>query len=98
VFDRINGDKYYDQTNPGPPSDMLAYSDASKYETYGYPSSAHSGGVNVAYCGGNVTFVAEGMEPTVYGQLMTSNSKKSNLIGPGNVPDRKLQQPSEDSY
>src|SRR6476620_2010834 len=98
VFDRINGDKYYDQTKPGPPADMLAYSDASKYETYGYPSSAHSGGVNVAYCGGNVTFVAEGMEPTEYGQLMTSNSKKSNLIGPGNVPDRKLQQPSEDSY
>ncbi len=98
--DHINGDKYYDATNPGPPADMTAYSDASKYETYGYPSSAHSGGVNIAYCGGNVTFVAEGMEPTVYAQLMTSNSKKSNLFGPGSppVPDRKLTQPSEDSY
>jgi prepilin-type N-terminal cleavage/methylation domain-containing protein/prepilin-type processing-associated H-X9-DG protein len=96
--DRINGDKYYDATSPGPPADMLAYSDASKYETYGYPSSAHSGGVNMCYAGGNVTFIAEGMDPTIYAQLMTSNSKKSDLIGINGQPDRKQQPPSEDSY
>jgi hypothetical protein len=38
------------------------------------------------------------MDPTIYAQLMTSNSKKSDLVGPGNVPDRKLQPPSDDSY
>jgi prepilin-type processing-associated H-X9-DG protein len=96
--DHINGDKYYDQPSPGPPADMLKFSDVQAgYETYGYPSSAHSGGVNVAFCGGNVTFIAESMEPTIYAQLMTSNSKKSNLVS-GGVADRKLPQPSDDSY
>jgi prepilin-type N-terminal cleavage/methylation domain-containing protein/prepilin-type processing-associated H-X9-DG protein len=95
--DRVNGDKYYDLTNPGPPATMEDFADATKYEGYGYPSSAHPGGVNVAYCDGHVTFLAESVEPQVYAQLMTSNSKRSKLVW-NSVPDRKLPQPSDDSY
>ena len=29
------------------------------YESYAYPSSAHPGGVNMAFCGGQVEFIAE---------------------------------------
>lgn len=95
--DRINGDKYYDQATPGPPATMDVFADATKYESYGYPSSAHPGGVNVAFCAGNVTFVAEAMDPQIYGQLMTSNSKRSTFAW-GGKSDRQLPQPSDDSY
>lgn len=100
-IERINGDKFYDQgpspidANPNDP--MLEYA-RPEYETYGYPSSNHPGGVNVAFCGGQVEFMAESIDPLVYGQLMTSNSKRSKLIGPNNTPDRKLPQPSDDQY
>lgn len=96
-IERINGDKYFDQTNPGPPADMTAFSDATKYESYSYPSSAHPGGVNVAFCGGQVEFIAEQIEPLIYAQLMTSNSKRSKLMS-GTTPDRKLTQPSDEQY
>jgi prepilin-type N-terminal cleavage/methylation domain-containing protein len=96
VNDRINGDKHYDQTNPGPPADMAAFADASKYEAYSYPSSNHPSGVNVAFCGGTVRFMGENIDPVVYGQIMTSNSRKSNLVNQATaVPDRKLTQPSD---
>ena len=36
------------------------------YESYGYPSSNHPNGVNVAFCGGQVDFMAESVEPRVY--------------------------------
>ncbi len=58
------------------------------YESYGFPSSNHPNGVNVAFCGGSVDFMAENVEPRVYAQLMTSNSKRSSLVI-NNVPDRK---------
>ena len=45
------------------------------YESYGYPSSNHPNGVNVAFCGGQVDFMAESVDPRVYAQLMTSNAK-----------------------
>jgi prepilin-type N-terminal cleavage/methylation domain-containing protein/prepilin-type processing-associated H-X9-DG protein len=99
-FERINGDKYYDRPTPGPPNEnspMEAFADLV-YESYGYPSSNHPGGVNVAFCGGQVEFMAESIDPLIYGQLMTSNSKKSRLVGPNNTPDRKLTQPSDDQY
>jgi prepilin-type N-terminal cleavage/methylation domain-containing protein/prepilin-type processing-associated H-X9-DG protein len=96
-FERINGDNYYDHA-PAPdeaaPMDSFA---APAYESHGYPSSAHPGGVNVAFCGGQLDFLAESVSPLVYAQLMTSNSKKSKLVS-NNIPDRKLQQPSDDQY
>ena len=36
--------------------------------------------MNVAFAGGQVEFLRENIEPLVYAQLMTSNSKKSKLI------------------
>jgi prepilin-type processing-associated H-X9-DG protein len=97
-IERINGDKYYDHS---PPPDeakglMDGFADPA-YESYGYPSSAHPGGVNVAFCGGQIDFMAETVSPLIYAQLMTSNSKRSKLVS-GGVPDRKLQQPSDDQY
>jgi prepilin-type N-terminal cleavage/methylation domain-containing protein len=99
-IERINGDKYYDQPDPGPPNEaspMEAFANPSTYESYGYPSSNHPGGVNVAFCAGQIDFMAETVSPLVYAQLMTSNSKRSKLIA-NNTPDRKLPQPSDDQY
>jgi prepilin-type N-terminal cleavage/methylation domain-containing protein len=102
VTERINGDKNYDKkqapylANPSNP--QLAFADPS-YEGYGYPSSNHPSGVNAAFCGGQVRFLGETIDPRVYGQLMTSNSKRSNLqwdLGQGVKPDRQLPQPTDD--
>ena len=62
---------------------MVAFSRPVEYEKYGFPSSNHPGGVNVAFCGGNIKFVAEQLDSVIYGQLMTSNSRKSNLVSGG---------------
>jgi prepilin-type N-terminal cleavage/methylation domain-containing protein/prepilin-type processing-associated H-X9-DG protein len=98
-YERINGDKSYDKNSP--PSDMAAFSQVNTsnglYESYGWPSSNHPSGVNVAFCGGSVKFVAEAMDPVVYGQLMTSNARKSHLYS-GSTPDRQLTAPPDDSY
>ena len=99
-IERINGDKYYDLLSSGPPADMVTFSNPS-FESYAWPSSTHPGGVNVAFCAGQVEFITEGIDPVVYGQLMTSNSKRSKLKdkpGPSGIPDRKLNQPSDDQY
>ncbi|MCC7474190.1 MAG: DUF1559 domain-containing protein [Pirellulales bacterium] len=97
--DRINGDKYYDKLASGPPASMAVYAAApATYESYGYPSSNHSSGVNVAFCGGSVEFLNQSIDPVIYGQLMTSNSKRSSLRNAANVPDRKLTQPADGDY
>jgi hypothetical protein len=96
TIERINGDKNYDQGTP--PADMVAFS-AQGYESYGFPSSNHPGGVNAAFGDVHVKFIAESLDPVIYGQLMTSNHSKSNLVRQSdNTPDRKLQQPSDDQY
>jgi prepilin-type N-terminal cleavage/methylation domain-containing protein/prepilin-type processing-associated H-X9-DG protein len=97
-LERINGDKYYDH-NPSPSEadPMVGFSNLQPYESYGYPSSAHPGGVNVAFCGGQIDFMAETINPVIYAQLLTSNSKRSKFISNG-VVDRKLPQPSDDQY
>jgi prepilin-type processing-associated H-X9-DG protein len=102
--DRINGDKNYDkatppeQVNAGNPQYAFAITPAT-YETYGYPSSNHPGSVNVAFCGGTIRSLVETIDPVVYGQIMTSNARKSNLvnatIGLPNGSDRKLVQPAD---
>ena len=97
-IDRINGDKYYDKLSGGPPASMEVYAGNQSFESYAYPSSVHPGGVNVAFAGGQVEFLSESISPLVYAQLMTSNSKRSKLVDVNNVPDRKLNQPSDDQY
>jgi prepilin-type N-terminal cleavage/methylation domain-containing protein/prepilin-type processing-associated H-X9-DG protein len=68
---------------------------------YGFPSSNHSGGVNMAFCGGQVQFISEDISPQVYAQLMTSNRKASDLVvGPsGNeIRESKMKQPSDSDF
>lgn len=99
-IERINGDKNFDKATP--PASMLDFAvqgttGSPIYEDYGYPSSGHPGGVNVAFCDGHLVLIAETIEPRIYAQLMTSNHKRSKLVV-NNVPDRKLPQPSDDEY
>ena len=67
-------------------------------QDFGFPSSNHPGGVHIAFVGGNVQYVAEDVEPLVYAQLMTSNSKKSDLKDSGGTFDSQLSQPADDAY
>ena len=99
-IERINGDKNFDKATP--PATMVDFAiqgtgSPATYESYGYPSSGHPGGANVAFCDGHLVLIAETIEPKVYAQLMTSNHKRSNLVV-GGVADRKLPQPSDDEY
>jgi hypothetical protein len=94
AIERINGDPNYDQN--APPASMSDFA-AAGYESYGYPSSNHPNGVNVAFCAGNVDFMAESVEPRVYAQLMTSNAKRSNLEI-NNVKDKNLPIPNDSEY
>jgi hypothetical protein len=55
----------------------------------GFPSSNHAGGVNAAFVGGAVQFLADAIELRVYAQLMTSNRHVSDLLV-GDVSDRHL--------
>lgn len=70
---------------------------ASMVPNDGFPSSNHPGGVNVAFCGGSLRFISDQIEPFVYAQLMTSNSKKSDLLFNGN-PEAGQPQPSDADY
>jgi prepilin-type N-terminal cleavage/methylation domain-containing protein len=45
------------------------------------PSSAHSGGVNVAMCGGETQFLRDDIDYKVYQQLMTPNHRQSDVVG-----------------
>ena len=94
-WERINGDKHYDK-NPAP-TIMKDFAVASPvYEGYGYPSSNHPGGVDVGFCDGHGIFIADSIDPVIYGQLMTSNHNKSNLLDAAGVKtDKVLPQPSD---
>jgi prepilin-type processing-associated H-X9-DG protein len=107
----INGDNNYDAIAPlNPPANMVYYASApgncggvstdivtSCWESYGYPSSRHSGGVNVSFCDGHIIFLRESIDPRIYAQLMTSNRTKSKYWDPkSGLPDKKLPQPAGD--
>lgn len=97
--ERINGDRYFDQGTP--PTTMAQWADPNVYETYGFPNSTHPGSVNMAFCDGHVSSVAETMDPLVYAQLMTSNRNRSRLIDyrvNPNVPERKMTPPADNAY
>jgi prepilin-type N-terminal cleavage/methylation domain-containing protein len=63
----------------------------------GIASSNHSGGVNAAFVGGNVSFLNDQMEPFVYAQLMTSNHKASDLGQPPNY-EANAPEPADGSF
>ncbi|QDU58314.1 DUF1559 domain-containing protein [Aeoliella mucimassa] len=66
-------------------------------DCYSYPSSNHPGGVNMAFCDARVEFVTDGIDLTVYGQLLTSNARRSSYA-PGGTPDRNLPPVSGDAF
>jgi prepilin-type processing-associated H-X9-DG protein len=70
--------------NAGP---YAAFNIATNY-TFARPSSNHGGGVNVAFCDGNVRFLKENIYYPVYVQLMTSNSLQAlSATAPTSPPD-----------
>src|SRR5262245_10037430 len=83
--ERINGDNDYNQISPTlPPISMVHYAAigpidgphdviTSTWESYGFPSSRHAGGVNAAFCDGHVVFIEERIDPGIYAMLMSSN-------------------------
>ena len=48
---------------------------SNNYPAYRFPSSAHPGGANVVFADGHTHFLQESVQPRVYCQLITSNSK-----------------------
>jgi len=96
-IERINGDRYFDPPAVVPQT-MEQFADVSTYESYGYPNSTHPGGANIAFCDGHVVFIAETMDPLVYGQLMTSNRNRSNLKDASGKTERQLPPPSDSAY
>ena len=48
------------------------------------PSSAHTGGVNVVFAGGNAKFLSESIDYPVYCLLMTPNGAKATFVGAAN--------------
>jgi prepilin-type N-terminal cleavage/methylation domain-containing protein/prepilin-type processing-associated H-X9-DG protein len=109
-YERINGDRYYDQNKPpemaNAANPLAAFSGRTPttgdegFENYGYPSSNHPGSVNMAFCGGQVQSVSETLDPVVYAQLMTSNRNRSSLRLDDSVktPERKMSPPPDDLY
>jgi prepilin-type N-terminal cleavage/methylation domain-containing protein/prepilin-type processing-associated H-X9-DG protein len=91
TFRRINGQRI---DNAALISTFADDPNTGMLHNFGFPSSNHSGGVNVAYCGGQVVFLADDIDPVVYAQLMTSNRKGSELVGPGNKRESQMKQPS----
>jgi prepilin-type processing-associated H-X9-DG protein len=53
---------------------------------YSRPSANHSGGVNVAYCGGNAGYLSEEIDYKVFTQLMTPNQKQVDISAPNSNP------------
>ena len=47
--------------------------------TDAFATSLHPGGVNVAFVGGSVKFIADQIDTLIYCRLMTSNAKKADL-------------------
>ena len=76
---QINGDKIAKNYNN--------YTSTKPYNYYyTRPSASHSGGVNVAMCGGETMFMRDSVDYAVYEQLMTSNYKKSDMQNAASVP------------
>jgi len=99
------GDARYRRIN-GPAEPLFELSiTSSMTSNYGFPSSNHPGGVQTAFVGGQVVFISDQIDNLVYGQLLTSNHKRSDLRdnspSPGPYLERdttNVSQPSDDDY
>lgn len=69
---------------------------------HAFPASNHPGGVNMCFGDARVEYINETIEPVVYGQLMTTNSRRSNYVpkffGNGDTQDRNLPPVSSDQF
>lgn len=92
---RINGDNNYDLSG-APPASMADLA-TSQGECLAYPSSNHPSGVNMAFCDGRVVYVNDSLDPQVYGQIMTSASRRSKFEY-NSTADRKLPPVSDDAF
>ena len=97
---RING--YLEQDSYNDVSDIGATAQGSTSispDTIAdaFPSGNHPGGVNVAFVGGAVQFLSDQIQPLVYAQLMTSNSKRSDLVA-GGLSDKQLPPVNDGDY
>ena len=70
---QIDNDKQRKLTSTYPPNS------ATFSYFYSRPQSAHSGGVNVAMCGGECFFLRDDIDYRVYEQLMTQDGKHSAM-------------------
>lgn len=81
-----------------PSSDLAVVTDMRGInDCHTYTSSNHPGGVNMAFCDGRVEYLNDNVEPRIYGQLMTSNSRRSQFVS-GGTPDRRLPPVSSSDY
>lgn len=96
---RVNGTKNspnygsFQEMSTQATTPLTSPEDASVTVRPGLASSNHPGGVNAAFVGGQVVFLTDQIEPLVYGQLMTSNHKQSDLPGDAGAPE-----PSDDAF
>ena len=87
-YQRMNGNLEEDDNEDA--ADVgTAWTGTAADQRDGFPSSNHPSGVHVAFVGGSVQFLGDQINPRVYAQLMTSNSKKSDLVF-GGVHDKNL--------
>jgi prepilin-type processing-associated H-X9-DG protein len=82
---KINGTDKTTTTSPFPEPKKFAFQIGDKLTLgsqpayyYARPSSYHPGGVNAAFCGGEILFLREDIDYKVYKQLMTSDGKHSD--------------------
>jgi prepilin-type N-terminal cleavage/methylation domain-containing protein len=81
-FFGLPGSTYADTTSPPnttPPTTKVINITSSTAESaigvYGLPSALHPGGVLVGFCGGSARYLRDSVDPWVYTQLVTSDSK-----------------------
>jgi len=88
---RINGDKNRKlAASTATPTPYPPNQETTSYY-YTRPSSAHSGGVNVAMCGGECQFLRDDIDYWVYEQLMTPDHKHSEAAAaPGGTYNTPL--------
>lgn len=77
--------------------EVLPLYQGDKAPNTGFASSHHPSGINVAFVGGAVINISDRVNPIVFAQLMTSNSKLSDLAYGGKT-DREMAMPNADSY
>jgi prepilin-type N-terminal cleavage/methylation domain-containing protein/prepilin-type processing-associated H-X9-DG protein len=97
-FRKINGQRIDNAVLFDTFSEASNPTDTGMRPNFGFPSSNHPGGVNIAFCGGQVVFVSDEITPTVYAQLMTTNRKMSNLVDVDNKREAVLKQPGDGDY